>query len=182
MSADPEIDLQEKLDRLSAEIAALRAGQDLLVEVLATRGDIGPGHEKLLQRIRKAVQAAPAPPRVRLRVLRDKHQVTGPDIDCPSLVHLCKARCCTLNIELSVQDIEDGVRFEVQQPYLIRHEEDRYCTHMDRATGGCTVYERRPATCREYDCRLDKRVWIDFEKRLPAPMFEGVGPFPRPAP
>jgi hypothetical protein len=31
------------------------------------------------------------------------------------------------------------------------------------------VYEHRPAICRTYDCRKDPRIWIDFEKRIPAP-------------
>jgi Fe-S-cluster containining protein len=41
---------------------------------------------------------------------------------------------------------------------------DGYCTHLDRCTGGCRVYEQRPIPCRGYDCRKDKRIWLDFEK------------------
>jgi hypothetical protein len=29
-----------------------------------------------------------------------------------------------------------------------------------------------------YDCRQDKRVWIDFEARIPAPMPTPPGPLP----
>ena len=28
--------------------------------------------------------------------------------------------------------------------------------------------------CREYDCRNDKRVWIDYAQRIPAAPVEGV--------
>jgi Fe-S-cluster containining protein len=41
--------------------------------------------------------------------------------------------------------------------------------HFDRESGRCLVYENRPATCRVFDCRDDKRIWTDFEKRIPAP-------------
>jgi Fe-S-cluster containining protein len=37
------------------------------------------------------------------------------------------------------------------------------------ADGACTIYERRPGACRAYDCRNDRRVWLDFEARVPAP-------------
>ncbi len=60
---------------------------------------------------------------------------------------------------------------------MLRREADGYCTHLDRATMGCGVYEIRPGTCRRYDCRQDKRVWLDWEKKLPAPLPPGfVGP------
>jgi hypothetical protein len=45
-------------------------------------------------------------------------------------------------------------------------------------SGGCTVYDDRPGTCREYDCREDKRVWIDYEKRIPAPLAPEMQPDP----
>ncbi|MGH6818200.1 MAG: YkgJ family cysteine cluster protein [Methylovirgula sp.] len=29
---------------------------------------------------------------------------------------------------------------------------DRWCTHCRPGNGGCTIYETRPQTCREFDC------------------------------
>ena len=169
VEADEELRLREELERIAGELESLRAGQDLLAEVLAARGDLGAGHPKLLKTVRAAKKRGERL-KVHLGVLRDKYQLTGPDIDCPSLLHLCKARCCTYRVELTEQDLEEGgVKWELQRPYLLRHDADRYCTHLDRGTGGCQVYERRPATCREYDCRADRRVWLDWEKRVPAP-------------
>jgi hypothetical protein len=31
------------------------------------------------------------------------------------------------------------------------------------------VHHARPRTCRVYDCRRDPRIWLDFERRIPAP-------------
>jgi len=63
------------------------------------------------------------------------------------------------------------VRWDHGRPYLIRHDADGACTHLDRALGtGCTVYAQRPATCRTYDCRTDPRIWRDFARRELAPI------------
>jgi len=167
----------ERLDRAVAaqarETAQVRQLLETLVEVLIARGDLAAGHARILER------AAGAGPRrsVRLKLYVDKYQVKNADVDCPSLIHLCHARCCTLSVELTAQDVDEGtVRFELDEPYLLRHERDGYCTHFDRTTLGCGVYFQRPAACREYDCRQDRRVWIDFERRIPAPLPPGVAP------
>ena len=67
------------------------------------------------------------------------------------------------------------IRWDYGQPYLIRQRKsDGYCVHNDPTTRACTVHAQRPRTCRVYDCRSDKRIWTDFEQRIPAPHFEGV--------
>jgi Fe-S-cluster containining protein len=174
----------DTLDRIArsapegaAEVARLRNEIAILVDILVARGALTESHRRLLERA--APGAAPGV-RVRLKLHVDKYQTPNSDIDCASLIPLCHARCCSFRFELSAQDVEEGtVRWDLQQPYLIKQEKDRYCTHVDRAKGGgCTIYERRPAPCRTYDCREDRRVWLDFEKRIPAPMEEGVKPLP----
>lgn len=35
---------------------------------------------------------------------------------------------------------------------ILAHKENGDCIYLDRASG-CTIYEDRPATCRELDCR-----------------------------
>lgn len=135
-----------------------------LVERLIERGQLGPGHHGLARR----VKADHSPLRVHLTMIDDKRAVTGPDIDCASLMHLCKARCCAFKVPLSKEDLEEKrLRWRIDEPYLLpRSVEHGYCENL-RADGGCNVYEDRPAVCRQYDCRTDKRVWIDFEQRLP---------------
>jgi Fe-S-cluster containining protein len=63
---------------------------------------------------------------------------------------------------------------------LPRDPSTKTCVCID-AGGACTIYEKRPASCRAYDCRADPRVWIDFEARIPAPMPETLTPVPKPA-
>jgi Fe-S-cluster containining protein len=107
--------------------------------------------------------------RVRMELRVDKYAITDlPDIPCDELIPLCRGRCCTLHFSLSKQDLNERVvKWNYQFPYVIRQREDGYCVHNDPATRGCTVYEHRPATCRSYECRNDKRIWVDFEKRIP---------------
>ena len=50
------------------------------------------------------------------------------------------------------------------------------CTAFDTKTLRCGVYETRPEHCRTYDCREDARVWIDYEKRIPAPLPASIRP------
>lgn len=91
-------------------------------------------------------------------------------VDCENRVHLCHATCCRLRFALTRQDVYEGiVRWELGQPYLIAHDKDGYCTHMDRGTCHCTVREHRPIPCRGYDCRNDKRIWLDFENKIVNP-------------
>jgi Fe-S-cluster containining protein len=88
-------------------------------------------------------------------------------IDCENRLPLCKAACCQLNFALSRQDIEEGiVKWDLGQPYMIAHDADGYCRHLDRQACRCTVYANRPVPCRAYDCRKDRRIWADFEQRI----------------
>ena len=105
---------------------------------------------------------------------RDKYTFSETvEIDCASRVHLCKAACCRMSFALSQQDVEEGViRWDLGRPYLIAQDADGYCRHLDRETNCCTVRDQRPLPCRGYDCRSDKRVWVDFENRIINPDLE----------
>ncbi|MEZ4299173.1 MAG: hypothetical protein R3B70_29760 [Polyangiaceae bacterium] len=99
----------------------------------------------------------------------DKYALADlPQIDCAARIPLCRARCCSFSFPLSVQDLDERiVRWTYGAPYKIAQREDGYCVHNHN--GQCGVYPNRPGVCRTYDCRTDKRVWLDFEKRIPAP-------------
>jgi len=103
----------------------------------------------------------------------DKYEVSGPRIDCAERIHLCRGACCRLEVHLSRQDLAEGVvRWDVGRPYTLRHREDGSCHHQDATTKSCGVHEQRPLVCRQYDCRSDARIWIDFEARIPNPKLE----------
>jgi Fe-S-cluster containining protein len=144
-------------------LAELGKRFELLVTMLQWAKVLQPHHLQLMQQLRPAV----ANRRVRLSVVADKRAVGSPDVDCASLAHLCKVRCCrAFDIELSREDLADGIQWELEAPYLLARSHDG-CTYLGEA--GCTIYDKRPATCRSYDCRQDPRVWIDFDNKLPAP-------------
>lgn len=97
----------------------------------------------------------------------------GAEIDCENRVHLCQAACCRLPLALSREDVQEGVvRWDLGQPYIIARDEDGYCTHLNRQTSRCTIYNRRPIPCRGYDCREDRRIWLDFEDKVVNPRID----------
>lgn len=91
------------------------------------------------------------------------------DVPCLENMPICKARCCVLEFALSTEDLDAGVvKWDYGRPYIIRQREsDGKCVHNDADTGYCTVHDQRPHVCRGYDCREDKRIWVDYEKRIP---------------
>lgn len=89
------------------------------------------------------------------------------ELDCENRIHLCKAACCRLPLALSKEDVQEGiVRWDLGQPYMIAHSADGYCVHLDQGSCHCRVYEHRPIPCRGYDCCQDKRIWLDFDKKI----------------
>lgn len=113
--------------------------------------------------------------RVSLDLGESKYQTPSPAIPCGELIPLCRAQCCTLSFALSTEDLDEGViRWDYGQPYLIRQRaSDGYCVHNDPESRGCTVHAFRPRVCRSYDCRNDKRIWIDYAQRIPAAQPQG---------
>jgi Fe-S-cluster containining protein len=86
------------------------------------------------------------------------------EVNCGERMHVCHSICCKLDFPLTAEEVETGaVRWDLGRPYSIRHEADGYCTHRNRATGACGVYENRPAICRGYSCARDSRIWKDFD-------------------
>jgi Fe-S-cluster containining protein len=80
---------------------------------------------------------------------------------------LCRAVCCSFIFALTKRDVERGViRWNEKRPYFIAKDEDGYCPHLERETLRCKVWEDRPERCRNYDCRRDKNVWEDWDKRI----------------
>jgi len=141
---------------------------DLLVEKgLLEEEEIGTPLERARTDVAKVLI-----PRVRLGDMGDKYaDGQGIDVDCPSLLHLCQSRCCTFKFYLTKQDLDEGVaRWDYGNPYWIRQRLDGYCVHCLADGRGCSIYANRPHVCRRFDCRSDKRIWLDFEKRIPAPM------------
>ena len=101
----------------------------------------------------------------------DKYSMTDlPYIDCHNLLETCKARCCTFSHVLSKQDLKEGdIEWDLMGPYIIKYDESKYCIYNCKESRVCNIFEKRPASCRSYDCRSDKRVWKNFENKIMAP-------------
>ena len=147
-------------------VAYVQALTDLLIaKGLITQEEL----EQPLQQAQRELNETVVP-RVRLGETSDKYaDGQSTDVDCPNRVHLCEGRCCTFKFYLTKQDLDEGVvRWDYGNPYWIRQGPDGYCVHFDWETHGCGVYERRPYICRRFDCRNDKRLWVDYERAIPA--------------
>ena len=153
------------------EHAELVATLSALVDTLVAHGVVPPAElERRRQRAldKQKLELEAQPEEVRFGPAVDKYALDDvPAIDCASIIPICKARCCTLTVYCSAQDLDERVvHWDYARPYQIRKREDNYCVHSEPKTGNCGIYQRRPAVCRSYDCRDDKRIWRDFDKRI----------------
>lgn len=155
--------LKDRVSEVSATVTAL-------LETLVAEGHLP--LDQYEQRKRLTVlredKRATEEPGAELCDVADKRSQVAPVIDCEARLPICKARCCKLEVVLSVEDLDERIlRWEYRRPYHLGKRSDGYCVH--HAEGGCGVYADRPAQCRLYDCRNDRRIWLDFDARIPAP-------------
>jgi Fe-S-cluster containining protein len=95
-------------------------------------------------------------------------------IHCESRLPACRAICCKIPFALSKQDVEErAIRWEFGRPYLIAHDGEGYCVHLDKKSYRCNAYKQRPVPCRGFHCRDNERwpVWQDYENRIMNPDF-----------
>jgi Fe-S-cluster containining protein len=97
----------------------------------------------------------------------DSNEVT---IDHRGRLSLCRAVCCSFIFALTKEEVQKGhIQCDPKRPYFIARDEDGFCAHLDRKTLVCRIWEERPRRCRQYDCRHDTNVWIDWEKNIMNP-------------
>lgn len=88
-------------------------------------------------------------------------------VDCERRVGTCRSVCCSFRFALTESEVEEGrIRWERERPYFIAHAADGYCTHHDRETRRCTVWEHRPLRCRRFDCRRESTIWEDADRQV----------------
>jgi Fe-S-cluster containining protein len=142
-----------------------------LAELLVDKGLVEKKElESMMAQVGQQLEALPTP-KVQLARSEDKYSFDGAvTIDCASRVHLCQAKCCTFAFYLTEQDLDEGiVRWDYGRPYWIQTGENGYCAHCEPRTWRCRIHAQRPYVCRAYDCRNDKRIWLDFEGMVPNP-------------
>lgn len=142
-----------------------------LVELLISKGIIGIDElDERKRAVEKRLNANFKQAEIGVRVRRDevdKYAMPGQvEIDCENRMHLCHGICCSFAFPLTMQDIKEGIRWSLGRPFLNARGDDGYCVKWDHVSHRCGIYEHRPAVCREYDCRQDSRVWLDFDKMI----------------
>ena len=175
-----QVDARDALLQLAAHVVVLT---DELARRIAAP-DLGDAIAAQLPAQLEAIraQASTGVQRPDLEPKNDKYEVVAEAPPCLELIPICGARCCALRFPLSTQDLDEGViRWDYGKPYQIRQREtDGRCVHNEVGTGHCTVHANRPRICRTYHCKDDKRIWIDYEKRIPAPLDAIHAPLPGP--
>ncbi len=153
-------------------VAELASVIETLLQILRQKAELGDGHLRMIEKLRRHAKLATTP-KIDLDNTSDKYELESKPIDCESLMHLCHGRCCGFEVVLSRQDLAEGkLEWVIDKPYHLPKKPTGFCIYQNNDTGFCGNYEHRPAICRRYDCRDDKRVWLDFENRIPAPMPE----------
>lgn len=140
---------------------------DVLIEKgMLTQDEVLQGAAKVRQEMEEKGQTIG--PGIALRIEGDgtKQDDFGL-VNCSERLHICKAVCCRLHFALTADEVESGkIKWDLGEPYYIRHEPTGCCHHLDPCSKGCSVYENRPGVCRQYSCAQDERIWKDFEKMI----------------
>jgi hypothetical protein len=160
-----------QLDSNALKVYEASADLYSLIKILVAKGIIGAGEleqykEEVKKRLDDSFKEADIGVRVRRSDTDKESKVEEVRVDCEKRKYICKAACCTLTYPLSLQDINQGIRWSLARPFMNAREVDGYCIHLQRDSLKCTIYEQRPAICREYSCRNDRRIWLDFDKMI----------------
>ena len=164
--------VQRQLGEAHADLLQISGEVRALVELLVDKGLLSA--EEVEAKLAGAALPLDEKRRRRLYVINDDRQdkygeQVNADVDCAARYHVCKAACCTFQVPLTEQDLEEGsARWDIARPFFLRKDPvDRRCVYQDRTTNGCGHYEARPLACRTYSCKLDTRIWRDFERMIP---------------
>ncbi len=89
------------------------------------------------------------------------------DLDCNAHHAVCDAACCTsFNVFLTADEAASNkYLWDVAMPYRLLVDDDGRCVYFDNVGHRCTIWQDRPAACRNFDCRDDGRIWDDYASR-----------------
>ena len=92
-------------------------------------------------------------------------QLTQPEDPATVTCARCEARCCRLEVILMGEDDVPPAltATDAWGGSVMARLEDGWCAALDRNTMRCTIYERRPGVCRDYemggsDCLVERAV------------------------
>ena len=180
---NPQLSFEGFLPRLYAGIQALHRDMQAahqvdfdqalvlqcLVHVLLTKGlvrkeeldAVYPQNAKALEETRAQLLTGP-------RTAVPPPDIQAPkDLDCSAHYPQCEAACCTsFNVFLTAEEAASNkYLWDLAMPYRLLVDDDGMCVYFDAVNFKCTIWKDRPASCRNFDCRTDGRVWEDYEGR-----------------
>lgn len=158
-----------QLDTNALKVYEALARLNSLVELLVAKGIIATDElEERKKEVAKDLQENFRKAGIGVRVQRSEvNKYKIPDevrIDCEKRKPICHAACCKLAYALTLQDINEGIRWSLGKPFMNARRADGYCIHLQPEGLSCTEYMSRPLVCRQHDCRNDHRIWLDFDK------------------
>ncbi len=160
-----------QLDTSAVKLFEASAHLYALIDLLVAKGvickeELDEREKEVKEQLNTRFKQADIGVRVRREEV-DKYAITCQlNTDCESRLHLCRAACCSMAYPLTMQDIKEGIRWSLGRPFLNARGQDGYCVHWEHSNCRCSIYEQRPAVCREYSCRQDSRIWLDFDKMI----------------
>jgi Fe-S-cluster containining protein len=160
-----------QLDTNATKLYEASANLYSLIELLVVKGIIGieeldQRKKAVEQRLNNSFREAGIGVKVQNAKIDKYNLEAEAQIDCENRKHICRTVCCALAYALSPQDIREGIRWSLGKPFMNARGADGYCIHLDRDKLNCNIYEQRPAVCRQYSCRNDSRIWLDFDKMI----------------
>ena len=87
-----------------------------------------------------------------------KYDVPAASVDCPTGIRAgCGVFCCrAMFARITLEDLADGIEEHPGMPGFARFTRHG-CYALDPKTNRCTVWEKRPITCRIFNCKTDPR-------------------------
>ena len=82
-----------------------------------------------------------------------------PPVDCDAGRALgCGTFCCRLLVRLLPLEGDPASPSELEKRFVDKEPGTGLCVHLDRETQLCSVWDRAPQWCREFDCNRDERL------------------------
>lgn len=85
-----------------------------------------------------------------------EEQVDKTCVDCEEGRRLgCQSFCCRLLVRLRAEEMEKQGENGLPPKGYVDKNEDGLCVHFESEFGLCKIWEKRPYTCRSYECNSD---------------------------
>lgn len=89
-----------------------------------------------------------------------EHETKTILVDCEAGRKMgCNTFCCRLLVPLKPHEREQPTDGQPAKGFVAKDPQG-LCVHMDPGTWRCTIWERRPETCREYACNDDFKLQV----------------------